>query len=227
MNAVASTSSILGRGLYTLPEVARLTGLRAARVREWFRGRADGSRRRRPILRGDYEPVGGDVAVSFHDLIDTFVVGQLREHGVPMPTVRRVYRKLQANLGEPHPFCHQQLLTHGKTVLMSGLDEAGREQITEVLTGQGVFPAIIRPFLQSIEYDAAALARRWQIAERVVIDPGLQFGKPVVTGTGIATAVLAESYRANGRDAELVADWYNVAPDDVRAAAAFESRKAA
>jgi hypothetical protein len=41
---------------------------------------------------GDYEPVGGDYALSFHDLIDLFVAGQLREHGVSLPRLRRVYR---------------------------------------------------------------------------------------------------------------------------------------
>ena len=35
------------------------------------------------------------------------------------------------------------------------------------------------------------MAKRWSIADQVVIDPEIGLGKPIVEGIGIATAVLA------------------------------------
>ena len=61
----------------------------------------------------------------------------------------------------------------------------------------------------------------------VVVDPAICLGKPIVEQTGIPTFVLASAYRANGQNADLVADWYNVNPDHVLAAVRFESSMAA
>ena len=83
-------TAILGRGVYSFAEAARLTGLPHVRVLEWFR--------RKPVFNGDFSSVKGDFAISFYDLIDLYVAGQLREHGVSLQTVRKVYTKLQKAL---------------------------------------------------------------------------------------------------------------------------------
>jgi uncharacterized protein (DUF433 family) len=219
--------SILGNGAYSYSEAARLVRLKTARVREWFQGRAAG-RGRKPVFAGDYVPVDSDVAVSFFDLVDVFIAGQLRAHGVPLQTLRRVYDKLREQLGTKHPFAHQQILFSGKDIFTRHLDVAGKEQLIHVLTDQMVFPKVLLPFLQSIDYEQASqLAQRWHIAESVVVDPSICFGKPAIKAAGIATAVLAAAYHANGRDADLVADWYSVHADYVVAAARFEGKMTA
>lgn len=46
-----------------------------------------------------------------------------------------------------------------------------------------VFPDIIEPFLKQLDYDPDThLARRWHIADGVVLNPGILLGKPVVEG---------------------------------------------
>ncbi len=62
--------------------------------------------RRTPLFQGDYRPVDGDLAISFYDLIDVFVAGQLLESmGCPVQTVRRkVYARMESDLGSRHPF---------------------------------------------------------------------------------------------------------------------------
>ena len=220
-------TAVLGHGVYSIPEASQLTGLKPSKVREWFRDRRSG-RSRKPVFLADYEPIGGDYAISFLDLIDLFVAGQLREHGVALQTLRRVYQKMAEDLGTAHPFCRQELLSDGKVVFTRGLDAAGQEELKEVLTNQKVFPQILLPFLQRIDYDrVTVLARRWRIADKVIVDPAICFGKPVIEQVCIPTAILAACYRANEEDPELVADWYNVHPDDVRAAVRFEESMAA
>jgi uncharacterized protein (DUF433 family) len=220
-------STVLGNGVYSYQEAALLTGLRRERVGEWFRTRPEKSGRH-PIFRSDYEPVGGDRAISFLDLIDVFVAGRLREHGVSLQTLRRVYARLQKELQTAHPFGRRELLSDGKTVFTRGMDEEGQEELREVLSRQKVFPDIIQPFLKKIDYsEISQLARRWHVARLVVIDPHICFGKPVVEPVSIPTAILAAAYRANQEDAERVAGWYDVHADHVLAAVEFENSLAA
>jgi uncharacterized protein (DUF433 family) len=219
--------TVLGHGAYTFAEAAKLTGFKRFRVWEWFRGRGTG-RTRKAVFHGDYEPVHGEYAISFHDLIDLFVAGQLREHGVSLQTVRRSYKAMAQELNTRHPFCRREVLTDGKTVFMFGQDPEGQEELREVLTKQKVFPQVLLPFLQRIDYDQVTiLAKRWRIADMVVVDPAICFGKPIVEKVGIPTAVLAACYHANKEDAELVADCYNVHRDHVLAAVRFEGSMAA
>jgi DNA-binding transcriptional MerR regulator len=145
---------ILGHGVYSLPDAAKLTRLKPQRVREWFvRGRTAGARA--SVFRSDYQSLGGDRAISFHDLIELFIAGQLRDHGVSLQTLRKVYKRLQADLGTRNPFCRREIMTKDGQVFLFGLDARGTEEMIEVLTQQRVFPDILLPFLRKMDYDEA------------------------------------------------------------------------
>src|SRR5262249_36402720 len=219
-------TALLGNGVYSFSDAAKLTRLRVQRVREWFRGRADGSRR--PVFQSDYRDLCEDDLVSFLDLVEVFIAGQLRDRGVALQTVRKVHRSLARELEVRHPFCRRELYTSGRRIFTHGLDELGRVEITDVLTKQKVFPTVIQPFLRSLDYDSAtAMARRWRIAPRVVVNPAICFGQPIVEAVGIPTSVLFRAFRANGGQADTVADWFGVSRDDVVAAVEFERGLAA
>jgi uncharacterized protein (DUF433 family)/DNA-binding transcriptional MerR regulator len=211
---------MLGRGVYSFSEAARLTGLNQSRLREWFR--------RRPVFQSDFQPVGRDLAISFYDLIDVFVAGSLRNHGVSMQTLRKVYERLRIDLHADHPFCRKELLTDGKQVFSLEHDAKGEAELVELLSKQGVFTRIIRPFLKTIDYDHfKLLAQRWHIATGVVVDPQICFGAPIVEAAGVPTSILWRAYEANERNEVLVANWHGVKPADVLVAATFESGLAA
>ncbi len=217
----------LGNGVYSFAEAARLTGLRTQRIREWFHGRASKSGKN-PFIQGDYTSVNGDFAISFLDLIDVYVAGQIREREVPLQTLRRVYKKMSEQLQTTHPFSHKELQTDGEDVFIRSVDDEGKEELVEVLTRQKVFVEIIEPFLKRIDYDSdALLARRWHISDEVVVDPAICFGKPILEDVSIPTVVLFDAYRANNNDAILVGRWYKVRPEQVKAAVRFEERMAA
>jgi uncharacterized protein (DUF433 family) len=217
----------LGFGIYDFREAAQLTRLNPARVRRWFAPPPSESGRA-PVLKSDYPPVNGGYAISFLDLIDVFVFGQLRTGGVSLPTLRKVYKRLQQDLAQKHPFAHARLATDGREVFLRVADDAGRDELIEVLTKQKVFPEIIAPFLKQLDYDPGThLARLWRPADGVVLNPSIALGKPVVDGAFVKTEVLAAAYRANKKNAEVVARWYNVSPADVMAAVRFEASLAA
>lgn len=212
----------LGEGVYHLAEAARYTQLHPARVRSWFVPRSDGTRKH-PVFHSDYAKVGTDRAISFLDLIDVLVAGQLRELGVSMPTVRKAYNVLKTQLKTTHPFCHQDLRTDGKRVFLVTATELDDVTLREVVSTQQYFRNVL-PHLQRLSYsEADKLAQHWDIEPGVMIDPAISFGKPVVAATGTTTFVIANCVKANGGDVELVADLFDLSPTDVRNAVEFEN----
>jgi uncharacterized protein (DUF433 family) len=220
---------VLGNGVYDLSEAARLAGLRRGRVKEWFEGRS-GRFSPRPVFESDYELVNGDMAISFLDLIEVCIAGKLREATPPVSLqhIRKVHQKLARDYGESHPFCSREIYHSAGKIFTRQLDDQANNAVIEPLTNQLYLDNIILPFLEKIDYNTVTrLAERWRIADMVVIDPAICFGKPIVEEVGIATSILASAYYANGKDAHRVARWYGVQSVHVEAAAAFEDRLAA
>jgi uncharacterized protein (DUF433 family) len=219
--------NVLGRGVYTTAEAARLTRLRSARVREWFRGRESPSRVFRPVFQSDYPVLHEEYAISFLDLIELNIAGKLREARITLPYLRKSYNSLREKYGE-HPFCRRQVYVGGRKIFTQGLNEAESAHFLEAISDQWYMSTITKPFLDKIEYDPETLqASKWKIAPLVVVDPKYRFGKPIVEEIGITTNVLSRSYYANGEDAETVAQWYGIAGRHVTAAVDFENSLAA
>jgi uncharacterized protein (DUF433 family) len=217
----------LGHGVYDICEAARLTGLRRERVREWFRGRISDPIPR-PVFRSDYEGSTGGHSISFLDLVEVFVAGQLRVHGVPLKSLRRTHARLRKEWKTKHPFSRKDIRDNGKDTFVGTLDGPEREAVEGVVSKSRVFEDIILPALEKMEYDRATdLAVKWHLSPLVVLDPRVCFGKPVVEPVGITTYVLAASYLAHGQDARAVADWYEIEAEHVMAAVEFEARHAA
>ncbi len=217
---------MLGQGIYTLAEVARLTELNPSRVRSWFKQRLDGSGPG-PLMRGDYEAVEGDFAISFLDLIDVLMAGQFRNHGVSMHVVRKAYNALSLELKTAHPFCHKGLLTDGKKIFYHTSETVGDEKLREVVSSQ-LFFTHIKEHLNQVEYDSlTSLINRWHIANGITVDPAISMGKPTIEGTGITTYVINAQYHANKQNGSLIADLYDITEKDVDHAVAFEAGLAA
>ncbi len=215
---------MIGQGLYTVAEVSRLTEMNPNRVRSWFKHRSDNAGRG-PIFESDYQPVDGDYAVSFYDLIDVLVAGQFRDkHHVPMRIVRRAHTLLQEELDAEHPFCHSDLYTDGKRIFQYAATNLGEGRLSDIISRQQFF-LHIKEKLSHIDYsEINSLARRWRIANGVVIDPSISMGKPTIEKTGVTTYVIANQYYANLENSALVADLYDVSENDVVNAIKFEHR---
>jgi uncharacterized protein (DUF433 family) len=63
-----------------------------------------------------------------------------------------------------------------------------------------------------------------ELANRIVVDPRIRFGKPVIRGTRVPVDLLAGQLRG-GMSAEEIADAYDVTVEDVHAAAAYVARR--
>ena len=105
-------------------------------------------------------------------------------------------------LGSKRPLLEEQFATRGAELFVERL----REIINLSRNGQIEMADMIRAYLERVERDAKGVPiklypfmRSQPLREQprtVVIDPRVSFGRPVVAGTGIPTAVLAEQFKA-------------------------------
>jgi len=206
----------LGHGIFSFTEAARLTRLTPNRIREWFDYKT-----RPSMFTSDYDSVDGDRTLSFLDLIDVLIAGKLRGAGVSLQRLRRVYDRMKEQFGT-HPFARNILLTDGVRVFMKEAAGEG-EHVFDVLSRQEAFPPIIEPYLKQLRYsEITQLAERWDIAQGIVVNPRIFFGKPVILESGQPTHIIARAYHANGSNKRAVAAWYGVSESDVSAAVDFE-----
>jgi uncharacterized protein (DUF433 family) len=86
--------------------------------------------------------------------------------------------------------------------------------------------SILRVYLSRIERDAAGVPIKLYLFTRtrsadepkvIAMDPYISFGRPVLAGTGIPTAIIAERYKAGESIEELARD-YERPPHDIEEA---------
>ena len=211
---------MIGTGVYTLGEAARYTELPSTTLRTWFKPRSDG-RGRGPLFHSDYEVVARDFAISFINLIEAHVASFFRNKGIKPTHIRKVHQILKDEWGMPNPFAFADLGTDGKSIILSRADDAA---LIDVLKRQMVFETA-RPHLLRIDYNTTTrLASSWRVADGVLINPKIGFGKPVVESTGVSTLIVANQYLANRRDAAIVAKLFNIPPGGVVSAFEFERK---
>ena len=195
---------------YSAVEVAHYLNLPRSTVRYWATGK-DSS----PALIevADTDPL----AFSFHNLVELHVLAAIRRrHAVPMPKVRRAIDYLRKDTRDEfdklHPLISKQLQTDGLDLF---IEQYGR-LVNVSSAGQLAMRDIIEAALRRIERDRHGIPVKLYPFTRsninnapamVVIDPALSAGRPVITGTGLATEVIAERYKAGETVAELAKDY--------------------
>jgi len=209
----------LGKGVYTLQDVARYTRMHPKTTRSWFVSRHDN----KPIFNSDYGDTAGGFSVSFFDLIDAHVALHLKSKKFSLQRIRKIYSYLEKVLG-PHPFCHEDLYTSGKDVFYSATGRLADSSVSvqKVFEDQEYIWPIMKDCLSRVNYEHS-IARSWDIAESVRIDPRISFGMPVVLGTGTRTYTVARAYYANDEDTEFVSRLYKISQAQVQNAVAFSA----
>lgn len=225
------SDSGLGRGIYSLSEVSRYTGIPRARVKRWAGGYSfrakDGPRRSEPVISRDFPESDGRVQLSFVDMVEIRVLDAFLALGVTWPEVRRASRAAIDLLRTSHPFSSFKFRTDGRAIFAKIHDATGNEVMLRLSERQQVFRQIVEPTLRGLEFSGKQLVRWWPLGSgsRIVIDPARSLGRPIGVQSGIPTEVLAQHAREHsiGR----TANWYEVEPIEVRHALAFEQRTAA
>lgn len=222
----ASNSNLLNAGLYTVPEAGRLTRISTGKIRRWLKGYDFKSGERvhhsDAVWQGELRPIENKLALSFRDLLELRFVDAFIRAGVSWRTMRRAHGKAQDQLKTTHPFCSNRIFTDGRSILLRQGKEDCDEALVNLVTDQSEFTRIVEPFHKELEFTGADVVW-WPLGKnrQIIIDPRRNFGQPTVMKSGVPTAILARSARANSSQ-EIVAQWYEVHPNEVRDAVEFE-----
>lgn len=223
--------NLIGVGLYTFQEAARITGISAQDLRRWLKGRAykarsSGSRNIPPLWKT--ELAGSEIeGISFHDLLEVRFVKAFLKYGVSTPTIRLACQNARQMFNHPYPFTSKRFQTDGRSIFAEALAETGEKRLLDLAKKQYAFTKIIEPSLyRGIEFGNDELAIRWFPLQRnkaVVLDPSIAFGKPIIKDYGIRTSILHDAVRVE-KDKKFVARLYNVPLSAVNSAIRYENQ---
>jgi uncharacterized protein (DUF433 family) len=227
-----SVDNLVGAGLYTLPQAARIAGVSVKAFRRWvlgYRYPYNGRVVEQPAVL-DAGPLSRDTGVvSFADLIEIQFVNAFRLEGVSWKTIRLTAQRAREITGSDHPFASSQFVTDGRTIFADIVQATGNSELLDLRNNQMAFKRVLLPSLKArLDLGRHGVARLWPLGKRrpVVIDPTRQFGQPIAADEGVPTEVLAHAVKAAG-STKVVASWYRVSRAAVRAAVEYEELLAA
>lgn len=186
---------------YPLVEAAHYLGLNVSTLGSWFREGA--------LLLPD----GDAEQLSFWNLVEAFVLKGLREeHRMSFQRVRVAVEELRRQYPKlTHPLAQLELAVLNRDLYADRdglLVDASRG-------GQLGIRQVLERYLSRVEKGAGGAIRFYPFtrpslddAPRLVaIDPAVSFGRPVIAGTSIPTAVLHERWKAGDSIADLAEDY--------------------
>jgi uncharacterized protein (DUF433 family) len=209
------------RPMYTAAEVARWAQTSPKTARRWRAGyqfdSTSGKRWSPPVTaaRGD-EPY-----LSFEDLVEVAAVAAVRREGVSLQRLRAALDYATFELEIPRPLLSERFKTDGRDLFAQGGTNFNR-------FGQMVWP-FVEAVLKDVDYGTDLLAIRWWPAGRdteVLVDPQVNFGRPIIRSLGVRTETLVDRFVA-GMSLEDVAEEYTTSPVLVQQAVRFENRSGA
>lgn len=201
---------------YTVSEAAHYLYVPVATLRSWVVGRmypvSVGERYFEPLVA---VPEGKPLLLTFTNLVEAHVLAAIRrKHGVTLANVRSAIDHLRSQYGIDHPLADARFKTDGLSLFIEILDQL----VNVSMRGQTAIREIMEAHLERVEHDEKGVAARLfpftrygaakvEQPRTVMIDPRIAFGRPVLTGTGIPTAVLADRYKAGESMQDLAADY--------------------
>ncbi len=191
---------------YTVPEAAHYLGLPVSTVRYWSAGRDS---YKALITAAQKQPI----ILSFLNLVELHLLAAIRrKHAVSMPSVRRAIEYLQKRYDTNHPLLDKELETDGLDIFIRSYGQL----INISQDGQTAMRHVMEAALKRIERDNNNIPiklypfTRAQIEDApsvIMIDPNISGGRPVITGTGLATEIIAERYKAGESIHDLAYDY--------------------
>jgi uncharacterized protein (DUF433 family) len=205
--------------IYSLQEVSHYISVPIATLRSWVIGRyyptGEGRKHFPPLL--EIPPHDDNSKLSFVNLVEAHVLDAIRrQHNIPLYKVRRALEYLQKHFDSKHPLADQKFETDGLNLFIT---KSG-QFINVSQNGQLAIKGVVEAYLRRIERDKSGFALRLYPFVRphlagqtqdeprlIVMDPFVSFGKPVLVGTGIPTALIAERYKRGESIDELAGDY--------------------
>jgi len=231
--AKRDVNTILATPAYPFVEAAHYLNIPLSTLRAWCLGQGHGAGKRafKPVIRLD----GNDRrAMSFLNLVEAHVLAAIRrQYQVPLPKVRQALSYVSRKLNTDRPLANAEFQTDGLDLFIEKLGSL----INVTRDGQTEMADVMRDHLRRIERNTQGVPVRLYLFTRkdeirdqpspVVVDPQIAFGRPVLTGRAVPTAVLADRFKAGDTLTQLAED-YDTSPQNIEEALRCElDRKAA
>ena len=199
---------------YGLAEAAHYLRIPIATLRSWVCGRYYPTERGRSFFKPLLElPDPKLLSLSFVNLVEAHVLNAIRrQHNIPVPKIRLALDYVKRRFGTRHPLADHKFETDGAALFVARFGEL----IAVSEAGQLAMREMLAAHLRRLEHDAEGLAerlypftRKRQLDEPkiIVMDPTVSFGRPTIIGTGIATNIVAERYKAGESIDNLAKDY--------------------
>ena len=203
---------------YGLPEAAVYLKVPYQTLRYWLTG----FKARPPII----EPVEANpVRLSFLNLLECHVLAGMRKiYDLKLPRVRSALRNVSEGYPQPHPLINEVFLTDRKNLF---IERVGK--IINVSKHGQMGLNFYQIHLERVEVEPKGLFRFFPFViqpsasepKSVEINPRVGFGKPVIAGTGISTAIIASRFNARESIADLAGE-YECTPQQIEEAIRWE-----
>ncbi len=214
---------------YSIAEAASYLDMPAATLRSWVLGRAYETSAGRKFFQPLIDLADKKLrCLSFYNLIEAFTLNSMRrtDHHISMPNIRKALDFVRRQTKERRPLLTERFLTDGVDLF---LDKYG-QLVAVSKDGQLAMRAVMMDSLKHVRRDSKGMPSKLYLfaapgeklaTVEVVIDPRIAFGNPIVEGTGISTAILAQRYKAGDSIDELAGD-FGLSRDAVEQAIRYE-----
>lgn len=235
--------------LYGLTDTSRYLKVNIRTLSSWIHGRKykldDGSEKFWPPV--IQLPDSEKPQLSFYNLVEVHVLlGIRRIYNVQFYKVRSALKYLETQFPDKNPLAKHDFWTdkfdifikesgdlicasrHGQQVI----EEAVKQYLYRIDRDIDLAPFRLYPFSNQIIFkmnDSKHGPRDLESQPKnIVIDPLVSFGRPTLSGTGVATNVIAGRFKAGEKIVALAAD-YEIEENQVKEALSYEGvlRKAA
>lgn len=217
------TVSLLEREMFAEAEAARLLQLHQSTLHYWLEGREIRGRRYQPVIRP--EPTGSRT-VTWAEFVEAGLLSSYRSRRVPMAELRAFIDLLRQEYGVPYPLAHEAPFVSGRQLVLRAQEEAGLGGefcLVAFASNQLILTGPSLEFTERVSWEND-IAARWRPHDDphspVLMTPDVRFGRPAVGG--ISTDVIWEHDEA-GEDTAEIAAAFDLSPDEVRWALAYET----
>jgi len=219
-----ATNEAMDIPIYGLTEAAQYLRVPLNTLAYWVRG-------------GDSVPPIIELAasspsrLSFANLLECHVLSSMRAvYDVRLPKVRRALATLAKYVKHRHPLIDQVFRTDRRDLFIEHLGDI----VNLSRGGQLEIRGMMDLYLERVERDPKGLFKLYPfVMERkqsepklIQINPAVGFGKPVISGTGISTTVVASRFNARESIEDLASE-YGVTSRQIEEAIRWEQRTAA
>lgn len=208
---------------YGLPEAAVYLKVPSATLRYWLTGFG----KQHPII----EPVElAPPRLSFLNLLECHALAAMRKiYNLKLPKIRTALRKVVSDFPQPHPLVSEVFLTDRKDLFIERMGQA----INVSRPYDQLSLDFYRMHLERVEIDPKGLFRFFPFVleprpseprlepKTIEINPLVGFGKPVIAGTAVSTAIIASRFSAR-ESVTALAEEYGCSPEQIEEAIRWE-----